>query len=255
MRGRIAGIFVSLVVLALSGTGAAAAEDHSLTVEQYMSRGMPAPDRPWSTIDYATAAQVLGTLPPDQLPRRGSDHSGAYMARLIDPVNIEGCTGTTLPPNNRIGMCVGYIREILNVAKLYLVAMQQDHAYDDDTLDLTGITLQLTPSSLEMADAVISTLDKNDPTYDKRIGGLKQMKDGFAQMLDGSILSLTVERALYSDAARARLARILTDVYLRIGTYLEPLTRTEIDQKLRKIAQDDASPEVRAALAPIAAKP
>jgi hypothetical protein len=254
MSGRIAGIVASLALLALCAP-ALAAEDHSLTTQDYMSRGMPAPDRPWSSEDYATAARVLGTLTPDQLPRHGSDRSGDYMARLVDPRNIESCTGTTLPDSTRIGMCVGYIQQILAVAKLYLVAMQRDHAYDDDTLDLTCITLDVTPPMVEMTDAMVAQLDKNDPTYDKRVAGIKQMKDGFAQMLEGSILSLTQERALYSDAARVRLARTLTDVYLRVGSHLEPLTHTEIAQKLSKLARDDPSPEIRAALAPVATAP
>lgn len=256
MLGRHSAVAVSLAFLAFASAQAApSATDRSLTVRDYMDRGMPAPDRAWNPTDYTTASEVLGKLTPDQLPRSDSSRSAPFMNRIVNPENLELCTGVDAPRVTRMNMCGAYMKSVLGVANLYLAAMQRDHGYDDDTLDLTSLILRVAPVVAHDADEMLPTLDKDDPNYATRMDGYAKMKHGFASMMEGSLISLTTERNLYSDAARTRLAAVVGDCFTRMSSFLEPLTRSEIEQKLRKIAQTDPSPDVRGALAAFAQKP
>ncbi len=61
--------------------------DHSLTVEEYISMGMPDPQATWSVDDREKARTVLKQLwteDPTLLPRAGSPRSGAMFAKLLD---------------------------------------------------------------------------------------------------------------------------------------------------------------------------
>ena len=82
------------LMLLLGSAGASGAErvhsvppDHSLSVSDYVARGLPNPRAKWSVADQDAARDVLWTLSeenPALLPRSGSPMSGVVFNRILD---------------------------------------------------------------------------------------------------------------------------------------------------------------------------
>src|SRR5580704_15216011 len=74
--------------------------DQSLTTEQYVELGLPAPDRPWTGEEMTQAAEVLSRIAAggaERLPRYRSERSGEVFARLTSADNLEVVTRDSLP--------------------------------------------------------------------------------------------------------------------------------------------------------------
>jgi len=92
MRSRVALLFA---VFVLTSAGSARAEtlpaveipqDRSLSVEQYVARGLPELGEQWGPEEVARAARLfaeLASTEPTQLPRQGSERSGVVFERVL----------------------------------------------------------------------------------------------------------------------------------------------------------------------------
>src|SRR4051812_40964048 len=105
-RGSRPGEWLALLLVAAWGCGTGATErpqatapdqapsappDRSLTRDEYMKAGAPAPDKPWSAAEMAAAAKALSAIlekNPDGLPRYQSERSGDLFARVISDENL-----------------------------------------------------------------------------------------------------------------------------------------------------------------------
>jgi len=92
----IASMIIALILPLVYQGGAAqappVAQDHSLSQQAYIQKGLPSSDRPWFTKEYAQAALVLRSLAASdatQLPRYGSPVSGAVFARIVSRDSLK----------------------------------------------------------------------------------------------------------------------------------------------------------------------
>jgi len=58
-------------------------KDSSLSIREYMAKGIPDPSADWTVNQYEKALGTLGGLPRYQLPRMGSDRSSVLFDRLL----------------------------------------------------------------------------------------------------------------------------------------------------------------------------
>jgi hypothetical protein len=223
--------------------------DQSLSTAAYLQLGMPSPDRVWSILDYRTAAQVLATLPLEQLPQWRDSRSSELYARIIDPSGFESCADRLHNLNSRMQSCVVLSEASSSIVNRYIEAAQVDRNYVNDAAPIMSMILRITALMATTADEFATTLSPSDPAYEVRRQGLAQMNSGAIQVVQGVIYSLLEERALYSEPAALTLADALAETFPVLATRMPPMTRGELEGRVRRIAVEDRSPEVRSALA------
>jgi hypothetical protein len=247
------GKFILIALVLAVSASVAQADTPALSPTDYMARGMPAVDRLWIGDDYAAAARVLQQLDASQLPRGASPNSGAVMARLIDPGNLDFCDSSSTPVAARMQPCLTMMKATSDVLKLYYAAFLKDRGFADDMAGVAGYLIEVSASEAGLMDEFLPMLDKNDPSYARRMAGVEQARGGLAEIVQGMLL-VASDRQTLSDTARIKLAAIIAASYPRIATQLPPLSKIEFDKTLRRMAQIDPSAGVRAALAPFAAE-
>lgn len=246
---------IVVVLACVMAVGAHATPNPSLSPKQYLDRGLPAADRPWSSDDYATALRVFRQMDIAKLPSASDPDSSPVFARLVDRENLELYTDPTLPFAPRLAKSVELMQSVGEILKLYLAATMKDAARADDVIRIEGFTVQVASAMVSLGDELVPMMDPTAPNYAKQQEGLEQMKRGLAQIVHGSIMTLALKDKSAPEPSRAILARILGEEYPRMAHFLPPLSRTEFDAQLHRLASEDANPDVRAGLAAFAAAP
>ena len=237
---------VFLLAALLLGTAAAAAADHSLSVADYVAKGMPALDKAWDGRDYEKAAEVLDALDNDQLPHAASPRSGPVMARLTDPANLATCGNRATPLLQRVDPCGHLANGAVWVARLYYLSAKRDSAYADDFLDTVGFLVESTAAEAdEMGEFAQRNVGASADAQRTAVLG-----DARAHLVreTGAILRILADRQSASDAARVRFAKTLVANFPAIAAQLPPDSAEDFRRKLHDMAETDKSPDVRAAL-------
>jgi hypothetical protein len=226
------------------------ASDRSLAPAQYVSSGAPAPDRSWLAADYVQAARTLETISREQdvdLPRWRSERSGTYFQRMISEENLAPINNRTLPIETRMGLMVDFMSGLKPLTLLYLKPFQQGRKYGDELVEVMGFELRFYAQSLDVIDEFIATLDSKNPKYAVRLSAVQGLRQALAQIVDGSLHSLT-ERNLYRTEALLRLAQYEGETLPRIAPELPQLARTELPVRIKRLADAEPEPRLKAAL-------
>lgn len=226
--------------------------DHSLTTAEYLQLGMPAPDRVWTILDYQTALGVVAALPNEQLPHWQNSQSAEIYAQFTDPRSLESCANHIHHLNLRMQSCMVLVESLGGIHRRYVAAAQSGSGYIEEIAPIMASSLRLAAAMSTTGDEFMASLDRGDPSFQVRQQGLAQMDLGINQIVQGAIYSISAERALYSNTAALQVAQALAETFPILGARMPPLTRAEFEGKLREIATEDRSIEVRAALSAFA---
>jgi hypothetical protein len=246
---RLAAIAFSFFCIA---TAAAADELAPLSAPELMQRGLPAIDRTWSGADFATAAAVLKQVAPEQLPRSSDPATAAVIDRLVNTDTLDYCGNRGIALAARMASCLQILNAEAEILTLYADAETRLPALADDIVRLSGMVIQSEASTTGLLDELIPTLDKNDPSYAQRMAGVEDSKQGIAQTLDGGLQLLAMTQGI-SPPVRVNFAIAVAASWPALANYLPPPSRADFEIRLRKLAQNDPNPDVRAALAKFAA--
>ena len=166
----IAGI-LSLFIASCSKTQ----NDQSLTLDEYISLGMPGVDSVWRNDDYLRCASVLRELKHQNfysLPRLNSDKSKSCFSRIIARENID-----TLFLNQRQGKV--RLRQFMDsfeeVLLLYLEE-DKDHFYHEELVELLMFLVTMSDKTFVNFDNLPnldSTSVKSRPEYIQMENGYK----------------------------------------------------------------------------------
>jgi hypothetical protein len=216
--------------------------DETLTVEEYIQAGLPAPDRDWSGDDMVNAERVLRALSQksdSQLPRYQSKRSGSVFARMTSPENLGLLMNKDLPLAVRMAQATNYSQSYNGFLKLHLHACLKDRLRDSELVELMGAQFRLLVVMLELLDQFLPTLDKDDPAYQTRIQALEAIKGSLATIVAGGLQALT-ERAIYRGTELARLVGYMRETFPLIVPRLSPGARLETTVRLESLQKDPA---------------
>lgn len=220
--------------------------DASLTVEQYVRLGMPAPDREWSPQDMLRAYEVLAALAKEdhqQLPRYQSERSGQMFARIASPQNLNQFKNAALPLEVRMTGAVSFAQVSHQLLSVYLSGFVNDQTRDTELVELTGMVFRMTVFLVSLVDEFLPTIKSDDPRYQVRIDGLEQMKRGMASMVAGTLDSLSARE--YRTDELKRLISYLQETLPGILPQLSEVARTETALRLEKMQNDDSFNELQ----------
>jgi len=240
---------VALFALAASpAAGPPASDDHSLTAAEYVQHGAPALDHVWTEQDYATAAQALGQIPAEQLPRTDSAASGAVMDRLVDFSQFISCSAQAGALQPRLAGCLQDMTAVNRLFGVYLPISQNDPGRAEDLFRLSALIIQVESRLGPLAAQFSATLDTTAPDYSARMAGLAQMQRGEATTLRGVVMMM--HSSGVPERARQHLAETLAAEEASLVSFLTAEDRAAFETELRDLADNDANPQVRTILAP-----
>jgi hypothetical protein len=219
-----------------------APDDKSLSPEEYLQKGIPAPDRPWSGVELMKVANIFTAMAQrdaGDLPRYESARSGTVFSRLTDRQNLELYRNLSLPLEQRMPVAMSHQEATNALTKIYLGAYNQRKSGTDELVELLGSQLRVCVVMLELMQEFLPTLDKQDPSYPVRMEGVEAMKGGLASVVAGALVTLT-ERDAYKVPELKRMISHLRETLPGILPHVSDANRTETLVRLRSFKDDAA---------------
>lgn len=229
---------------------ATVSDDQSLTAEEYIDLGMPAHERPWSSVDMANAAKVLTEIAnrdPIQLPRYHGSKSGELFSRLTSTENFGFFQNQSLPLKIRTLSCVQYMQAANAVSKAYLSGLLHRKTGVDEMTELTGHILRGTVIMVGLLVAAEKALDKNDPIYSTLLNDYRQARAGMGFTLQGVIIQVS-EPKTWEAATLGRLIGYMEETFPNILRILPKNVQAETSKQLRRMSDNPDFSEHKASL-------
>jgi hypothetical protein len=231
-------LLILALVLPLAAVTAAAAEPQ-LSTTQYVAMGIPSPAHRWTIADFIAAARLIGTLTPDKLPRKGSPMFNRMMSvdNLVPlhderPLEVRGSIGFGLLP------------PIRTITEAYMRQPALNAGLDAEAVDAMELTIAYFTEVGKLLDARASTLPANAPPPPMR---------GVMAGVGSSALERLVDSKSYRLAERIRLGTSLAKSLPALLAHADAEGRAAIRSQLTAIATAAKEPEIRAAVAKVAA--
>jgi hypothetical protein len=198
----------------------ATAEDTSLALAVYRAAGVPDVDRAWSVPDYQRCLDVFVDLVRGgrrDLPRAGSDRSGALFGRVVDARNFEAPAGSS--PEERARGLENYLALFPGFLKVYSPA--------NDGIDFSLEQAELIVGLLELLKSALgSSRDYSalDASWTPRYEQQKQVTLGVVR----GARTMLAEPDRYSMPLRRHLEAHLARLAPELERHLDPEAAREV---------------------------
>jgi hypothetical protein len=226
--------------------------DSSLTTEEYISLGLPAPDREWVGADMGVAAKVLAGLLAEKLPRWGSAKSGRVFARMVDDDNLSFHRNSSLSIDARLDDCANYMAGTGMLLKVYYEGFTKDVVPPRDVTELLGMMLKTVPEVLTLMTARAAMFSREEPSHSTRMQGFEQVRRGAATVIAGALQTLS-EYPAYSAEDLGPVLRGLESALPRTLPLLSRETSLEVKAKVAAMANDPKLKELHTPLGKLVA--
>jgi hypothetical protein len=214
------------------------AADKSLTVDEYVNRGLPSPDKTWTAEDMAAGAKVLEEVAKAdryQLPRFESERSGKVFDRLVTPQDLDQFKDKSVPLETRSTQNNSYFRALIRHVKVYSDARKDNVVGDDELIELTKKLLRTCTVLMDNLEETASTIKKSDPSYGVRMQGINQGRMGAVSLTAGS-LNIIGNREVGPEGMK-RLISAYQEILPPLVVALPPQNRSDVTQKLESVLQ------------------
>lgn len=234
-------------ILADEDRGYTPPPDESLTTDEYIKLGMPAPDRLWMSPDFVEANKAFGKVVDSklgQLPRYQSEKSGEVFARMVNLENLAFNRNSAVAIHLRIGNAANQFVAVGQLYQQYVIAHMNRATGDSEVVEITGLFLRFIPMQFELMDEFMLTVDKNSPMYPTRLAARQRIISGAAMFVAGTINSLT-EFKLYRVSELQRQIGYMKEMFPKILPRLSDNARFETKVRLANLAQTHPSSILR----------
>lgn len=203
--------------------------DTSLPLAVYRAAGVPDIDHAWSTQDYERCLSVFADLlrsGRNDLPRRGSQRSGALFARLVaidnfasaaDGAGAAEVAGVALPERAR--RLQGYLDVYPGLLRVYSPA-SDGIDFSVEQVELIVSLFELLKSALDSSRAIAGA----DPAWADVYGRQQQMTLGVVR----GASAMLAEPERYAPALREHVKGALVRLAPAFEQHLEPNAASEV---------------------------
>jgi hypothetical protein len=205
-------VFLILVMLTVGSCKRFSKKDYSLTVQEYMAKGMPDPETSWSVNNYFKAHITLGTLKiynPKSLPRKQSRKSGAVFSRIVNKEILKFFDDPGLPLASRAMEIMQFARLQNDLIGMYSYLSDSVKYYTEELPDIYIFALGVQDKKLEIAGKIMNSSEQRDIEFQSGLPTVvynylniikvilgEQVKSKLYHLEDLERLSLEVSRSL-----------------------------------------------------------
>ena len=258
----IGSLLLAVLVLLLFVPGSKAdttdSTDTSLSIDDYVLNGVPAPNRNWRTTELVAAASALadiGLASPEQLPRLESKRSKKLFERITSHDILKDLGRDKIPAKARLQQATVQLAAFRTLAYVYLKGISKGQPYDMEMVAITSFALELTLRTFIVLDQVGREIPRSDPNFTARIEGIVTFKSGLNELVGGALGALA-QTNVYGPNARAQLAFDLQRYLPKLMSFLPPIQQTDTRMYLQNLAREETSEIARGPIkAVIAALP
>jgi len=225
--------------------------DGSLTPEDYIQRGLPPLDRPWTVADYDAAERVLLGMRIGQLPHSSSPRSRAVIEKLTDPRNLDIYADRAIALHTRLAAIEELAMIELQFARPYAASTILNAAFENDVFELGAFFLQTLVVRFDLQDELATSLAGRNQPSATDMERLQQERAGLGPSIHG-LCKMLQDRDDSNNSGRAYLARAISAAYPKLAYRLPADAQAELDATVHDVARNDPSAEVRAALSSFA---
>lgn len=221
-------------------------KDPSMTVDEYLEIGMPAPDSLWALDDYKNVCSVLDNLKtfrPYALPKKGSKKSGIYFNRIINTDNLSFLMDEAIPLKERAYMIQSYINIQGFLITVYTDLNPTEQFYNKELIDLYIFGLTIAQYMLDLGQRINESVETEDVEIQYGFPSIRQM---YIKTLL-FVIENQSKTIFFQDEDLERLASFVTDSIELNRDWMESSTKEVIAQSLRKVIDNTASGHIKEA--------
>lgn len=228
------------------------AADSSL--DAYLEAGVPAPDRTWTTFDYARANEALQTLKDGRtrLPRYGDPVTGVLFAKLVDEAILEPMKNPEHGLKARLDDGMRVLTSSGALVQLYVEAHTRSPDYAAELARLSVIGFLGSSAMFDLASEIPNAPEGTENRA-KQDAGRAQMGEGLATAV-GGLMTMASAPDEIAEPERLHIARSLRRELPRQWHYVPPLSAKELRAKLDKLVKSEPAPAVKSELQQLAAE-
>lgn len=235
-------IFLILVMLTIASCKRFAQKDYSLTVQEYMEKGMPDPYKTWSVNNYFRAQITLGTLKiynPNSLPRKHSKKSGVVFSRIINKEILLFFDDPALPLASRAMEIMQFARLQNDLIGMYSYLSDSVKYYTEELPDIYIFTLSVQDKKLEIAGKIMNSTEARDIEFQS---GLPTVVYNYLNIIK-IILGEQVKSDLYNPEDLERLSQEVSRSLEKNYKFILPADRGTLTAQIKNtIEQSVAGP-------------
>jgi hypothetical protein len=242
-RISVRGIFLMASIFMIGFSCTKKDADQSLTVDEYVKRGVPDPGREWSINDFRETHRILGSMKwerPYQLPVKDSKRSGALFERMLSLENMSFLHDSTLSFSEKAERISAFINVCDYWADVYSNPVI-DRYYQREQIDIQIFTLNVTESMLNLATEIYQS---DDPTAAALKYGYKTIKKDYLYCLANELKT----QSRTSQFRQEDLNRLADSVYrsvTRNKEWMDSSAIKDVKRSLRLVMDSTSSDYIR----------
>lgn len=221
--------------------------DESLTVEEYVSRGMPAITRSWAVSERSDALEALLAIyrdKPGALPRLDSPRSKPLFDKLVGSEVMKDVLDSSAPAQARLMKLSGAAVYELTLLQLYTLAHARSGMYDDELSLLVARSVWMEATNLElrlssMRDGMPAIFTDPNHEMDTLREDIQRTMIGLTKLLRSDVL--------FGDSARLRMVNGVMPSAKKLLDELDPLTHREFRAAMLRAKTEQTDSRVRVA--------
>jgi hypothetical protein len=233
-----------LASIVLAATSSFAAEPpkpaEPLKTVEYVAMGAPSPAHRWTVADFIAASRTIAPLPPAKLPRKGSP----MFSRIMSLDNFVPLHDSR-PLQDRGNIAFALLPPVRSLTEAYMKQSSLDAGLDAEAVDAMITTIAYFTEIGTLLDAKANTLPAGAPPPPMR---------GVMAGIGSSALERLADRKSYRLSERLRLASSLTNSLPALLSHADNEGKVAIRAQLTAIQNAVTEPEMKKAVAQIAAK-
>ncbi len=224
--------------------------DSSLSIEQYVAKGVPALDQAWTAQDYQRACNALLTLAKEdatRLPRMRSERSGALFQRLVSKEVLRPYEDPGLDLPTRLTGFTTLGGSVPGLLMTYQGLLGKGHHIERESLELMVMQARVIASMEPAMVAFQAEAHRRRvpdkvlrPQFDQLATGARGVAQGALMIIAARDVYSRSDRSWYIDELRLLLPSLLS--------LMNPDQRSDTRKQVDALWAAETDPEVKKAL-------
>ena len=219
-------------------------KDYSLSLDEYEKLGMPIPNQPWSSDDFLNANDVLGKFKwenPGQLPKKGSEKSGALFGWLISLENLTFLNVDTLKLNEKALLLMNYLQIYENWRYIYTDVRLKVQYHHRELIDIQLFGLSIIDLMLDYADKIQKSDDPEDVYMRSGDRSIREMYIGYILVT----LKIQEDTTPYTKEDLERVADSISTSIERNKDWMDSIATNLLKQSMETVMDSTSSDYIK----------